>query len=208
MFNISVQIKNYSGSNFQSVPVTCNPFNVVRSSSKMPPKRSGGIKKRMAQAEDEALLAKQPRRQFPDVSDAANSSAAASSSSTPSLPGGIRKRLDKAASKIETTSGPIHKPLTKAMKQKWGNGKMSAKEVAEVFIAAGDQGARDVPQLSSLNKPQNLHRSLVSAFGHPVCAPDCLELHPFERWEVVASVSITPSLHRGFQRCCHGGSNR
>ena len=66
---------------------------------------------------------------------------------------------------------------------------MPAKDVAEVFIAAGEQGAQGVPQLSSLNKPQNLHRSLVSAFGHPVGAPDLFwsyiplkggkSLHPF-----------------------------
>ena len=58
MFSTSVQIQNYPGSNFQSVPVPRSPFNVVRSNSNMPPKRTGGIKKRKAQAEAEALLDK------------------------------------------------------------------------------------------------------------------------------------------------------
>ena len=82
----------------------------------MPPKRSGGIKKHMAEAE--ALAGNKSRRQLADPSDAPNSSAAASSSATPPLPGGIRKRLNKVENKIETDATPRNKPLAKIIKQK------------------------------------------------------------------------------------------
>ena len=75
------------------------------------------------------------------------------------------------------------------MKKKWGKGLVSAKDVAEIFNAANDQGAADVPQLSSMDHPQNLHRSLTAAFGHPDGAPEFFwglipvkggtTLHPF-----------------------------
>ena len=155
----------------------------------MPAKRTGGIKKRLDEAEVEKAAGKKPRNRLVDPLDAPSSSAAASSSSTQPLPGGIRNRLARAERDKEDKATPKDLPLTKTMKQKWGKGRLSAKDVAEVFDAASKQGASDIPRLSSLNNPQNLHRSLTAAFGHPVGAPDFFwsyiplkggpSLHPF-----------------------------
>ena len=100
-------------------------------------------------------------------------SQSASSSSAGPLRGGIRQRMAKAEA-IEAVNNdePADRPLNVPMKKKWGKGRISAKDVAEVFEAARDQGAVGVPKLSSMNHPQNLHRSLVSAFGHPAGAPE------------------------------------
>ena len=102
----------------------------------------------------------------------ADPSDGASSSSAGPLRGGIRNRIGKSESTTEVDASNVDKPLNQKMKEKWGKGKVSAKDVAEVFDAASQQGAVGVPKLSSMNHPQNLHRSLVAAFGHPKGAPD------------------------------------
>ena len=89
--------------------------------------------------------------------------------------GGIRNRIK--VGKQDTSKKVVREkqakgPLIKTLKKKWGTGKISAKDVAEIFAGAASQGATDVPVLSKLDHPQNLHRSLVAAFGHPVGAPE------------------------------------
>ena len=128
----------------------------------------GGIRKRVIP--DEAPTAKKPRApgDFSDV---------ASSSSARPLSRGIRSRV---ATPDSTTNADLRiedKPLNTTMKKKWGKGRISAKDVAEVFDAADKQGAVGVPKLSSMNNPQNLHRSLTSAFGHPEGAPEFFWAH-------------------------------
>ena len=66
---------------------------------------------------------------------------------------------------------------------------MSEKLVEEIMGGATAQGANGMPQLASAKNPQNLQRSLVAAFGHPVGAPQFtweriptaqgMMLHPF-----------------------------
>ena len=104
----------------------------------------GGIRKRVIP--NEAPSAKQPK--------------ASSSSSACPLRGGIRSRV--ATPDIIADVDPVSedKPLNKTMAQKWGKGRVSAKDVAEVFNAAAKQGAEGVPKMSSMSNPQNLHRSL------------------------------------------------
>ena len=58
------------------------------------------------------------------------------------------------------------------MKRKFSDGTLSATEIEEIFRGAAAQGAEDVPTLSSANHPQNLQRSLFSAFGLPTGAPE------------------------------------
>ena len=100
-------------------------------------------------------------------------SQSASSSSAGPLRGGIRQRIAKSgAIEAEQHDEPADRPLNITMKKKWGKGKIFAKDVAEVFDAAREQGAVGIPELSSMDHPQNLHRSLVSAFGHPAGAPE------------------------------------
>jgi len=135
----------------------------------MAPKK-GGIRKRIL--EPEPSEPKQPRVDSKGRSKAATSSSAASSSSSATpLKGGIVGRMAKAQATAGSDDAHVDKPLNRVLKQQWGKGKVSAKDVAEIFEGAGKQGAEDVPKMSSLNHPQNLHRSLVSAFGHPVGAP-------------------------------------
>jgi len=89
------------------------------------------------------------------------------------LRGGIRQRIAKSeAIEAEQNDEPADRPLNRTMKKKWGKGRISAKDAAEVFDAAREQGAVGIPKLSSMDHPQNLHRSLVSAFGHPAGAPE------------------------------------
>ena len=103
-----------------------------------------------------------------------------------------------SSSNTEADHNQGDKPLTKVMKQKWGKGKISAKDVAEVFNAADAQGAVGVPQLSSMNHPQNLHRSLVSAFGHPEGAPEFFWSYiPLKGGSrCIRSYCLTCGLHR------------
>ena len=128
----------------------------------MPPKKLGGIRKRVAQE-----VPIEPKKSKKDsIKRPQNASA---SSSCP-LAGGIQSRV--AAAQRSDEQPHEDKPLNETMKRKWGSGKLSAKDVAEVFDGASKQGAANVPNMSSLNHPQNLHRSLVAAFGHPVGAPE------------------------------------
>ena len=62
-------------------------------------------------------------------------------------------------------------PLNKSMRKMFAKGRLSAVEIEEIFRGAADQGAAGTPTLSSPNHPQNLQRSLLSAFGQPVGAP-------------------------------------
>ena len=121
----------------------------------MAPKLAGGIRKRLGIIKP---VAKQP---------------AAKSVQSPRV-GGIRSRMNvgKDSTKKAVRAKAAAGPLTKILKQKWGTGKMSAKDVAEIFTSAASQGATNVPVLSKLSNPQNLHRSLVAAFGHPEGAPE------------------------------------
>ena len=75
--------------------------------------------------------------------------------------------MAKAQAAAEADDVHAEKPLNTVLKKKWGKGQVSAKDVAEIFDGASKQGAAGVPKMSSLDHPQNLLRSLVSAFGHP-----------------------------------------
>ena len=129
--------------------------------------------------------------------------------------GGIKSRVvvestpTKIAQRAEQTKGP----LVNTLKRKWGRGKMSAKDVAEVIDGAQVQGATNLPKLSSMNNPQNLHRSLTAAFGHPDGAPEFfwaqiptkrgMTIHPFllpHLW----FASLFASLMRVFEKSVRG----
>ena len=127
----------------------------------MPPKRKGGIRQRLG-------IAQRPVPPRDDVPDAMPVQ-------PPHRRGGIRARMHAAKSKAKRSilrQEEAKGPLVKTLKRKWGLGKISAKDVAEIFHGAKQQGASNVPTLSSLDQPQHLHRSLVAAFGHPQGAPE------------------------------------
>ena len=128
----------------------------------MPPEKVGGIRKRVAQE-----VPVEPKKSKKDSIQRPQN---ASSSSSCPLAGGIQSRV--AAAQRSDEQPHERKPFNEVMKKKWGSGKLSAKDVAEVFDGANKQGATNVPNMSSLKHPQNLHRSLVVAFGHPVGAPE------------------------------------
>jgi len=125
----------------------------------MAPKRRGGITKRV-----ERRTPPPPKRSRAVSVDTPQ--LAISSHARP-LSERIRKRV--AASVVGSTDEPQHNdgPLVNTMKKKWGRGKVSAKDVAEIFDGATKQGASGLPRMSSLDHPQNLHRSLVAACGQP-----------------------------------------
>ena len=150
----------------------------------MPPKRIGGIRQRLGIAQRPV----RPREDLPDAMPV----------QPPRRRGGIRARMNVAKSKPKKSilrQQQAKGPLVKTLKRKWGLGKISAKDVAEIFDGARQQGASNVPTLSSLDQPQHLHRSLVAAFGHPAGAPEFFwaeiptksgpTMHPFllpHRW--------------------------
>ena len=125
-------------------------FNVAPQlvSRKMAPKRKGGIRNRLGinkPAEiPPAEIPMQPARR---------------------AKGGIRARMNVAKSKPKKSIAREQNakgPLVNTLKRKWGTGKISAKDVAEIFNGARTQGASGVPALSSLDHPQHLHRSLTA----------------------------------------------
>ena len=124
----------------------------------MAPKAKGGIRKRLGISQSSGDV---PREEPVPPTRRAK--------------GGIRARLNigKVKPTIQKANkGHANGPLVKTLKRKWGTGKISAKDAAEIFEGAKQQGASGVPNLSSMNHPQNLHRSLTAAFGHPVGAPE------------------------------------
>ena len=177
--------------------IVCN-YNLSENVATPPKKKLGGVCKRVQQKEPPA-----PKRSRADSSERPQE---ASSSSSRPVSGGIRKRVAAA----QRSAGPPKHgdtPLTTVMKKKWGKGKVSATYVAEIFDGAERQGASGLRKMASLDHPQNLHRSLVAAFGHPLGAPDfsargyrCVVATPSTRFCCPACGS-----RRCTRRCYHGG---
>ena len=90
-------------------------------------------------------------------------------SATAHVRGGVRRRLGEASSSfgLSGTSAPLLQT-----RRDWGQGKLSAKQVVDYMKSAEQQGAEGLPRVSSMNHPQNLHRSLVAAFGKLKGSPD------------------------------------
>ena len=91
-------------------------------------------------------------------------------SATAHVRGGVRRRLGEASSSFGLSGTSA--PLLQTLRRDWGQGKLSAKQVVDYMKSAEQQGAEGLPRVSSMNHPQNLHRSLVAAFGKPKGSPD------------------------------------
>ena len=105
---------------------------------------------------------------------AASSSAATPSSSSTGVQrrGGIRRRIQESQ---ETHADQPAKPLTDALKRQWAAGELSSRQVQELALTAGQQGAHSMERLGAAGKsgenPQHLQRALLSIFGRPAGAP-------------------------------------
>lgn len=119
----------------------------------MPPK--GGIRKRL----------------FPQPDCETTASTMPSSSSSSSRRPSLRARVleGQAAPPAPAPSDPL--PLMSFLKTDWGKGKLTSPQVEAIVSGARAQGADGLPVLSSNKHPQNLQRSLLSAFGRPVGSP-------------------------------------
>jgi hypothetical protein len=96
-----------------------------------------------------------------------------SSSSSAAPARGSRQRLqtlETAATDAAAT------PFTDSLKRDWASGAMSAKKVQQLALDALGQGAHSLDSLAGAGTEgkytQNVHRSLLKIFGHPVGAPD------------------------------------
>ena len=86
--------------------------------------------------------------------------------------GGIRRRAQEGQ---ETHADQPAKPLTDALKRQWAAGELSSRQVQELALTAGQQGAHSMERLGAAGKsgenPQHLQRALLSIFGRPAGAP-------------------------------------
>ena len=174
----------------------------------MAPKRKGGIRKRLGIDKPAVRPDEDPPGVIPVQ--------------TPrSKAGGIRARMNVTKSKptkVVARQQQAKGPLVKTLKRKWGLGKISAKDVAEIIDGASQQGASNLPTLSSLDQPQHLHRSLVAAFGHPAGPPEFFwveiptkagpTMHPFllpHLW-LASLFACLPHLFNSSVRGAHGAA--
>ena len=129
-----------------------------------PKDRKGSLKQRLERGGEELAASS---------SDVAPSSIAASSSDT--VRGSLRRRLDRAA---ETTREPTrdqHRPLNINILRRWAKGTLSAADVQSIARDSVRQGTPGMEALARAGSegmhPSNMQRDLLRFFGSPAGAP-------------------------------------
>ena len=127
-----------------------------------------GIKRRLEEAQGDVG----------EAQESAHPSGSSSSAPTGRRSGGVRQRIAASidAPSASTTGGSTaasreHLPLFEGLKQDWARGQVSSKKVLERLQGAIDQGARGLGFVENMGT-HNAYRTLMTAFGKPVGAPD------------------------------------
>lgn len=117
--------------------------------------------------------------------------------------GGVRQRLSDITSDTrdddslaELRTKPSHQlPLFRSLRREWAKGELSARQVQDFALGAKAQGAIGMESLAGSGSggthSQNIHRSLMSLFGHAPGSPDLY-------WAEIPTTSKQKSAHPFF----------
>ena len=87
--------------------------------------------------------------------------------------GTVRQRINRALESEHVDREDL--PLNDKLKKMWASGQLPASEIQELADVAERQGAGGLSRLAASGShgswPQNVQRSLISFFGHPVGLP-------------------------------------
>ena len=121
------------------------------------------------------------------------------------LEGALRRRIKKGDADAPLDDGePDDTPLNDSLIRTWALGELTSPKVQELALVALKQGAHSVEVMAragcSGKRPDNMHRAMVAALGHPTGAPpiDWVDIPLLNKEKCQPHPFIFP--HKLFQR--------